>query len=150
MTGRKTHGAARTEAYRAWTSMLNRCRNKNNPAFAYYGARGITVCERWLDYAVFCEDMGPRPYGMTLERKDNNGSYCPENCIWASRETQTRNTRRNRYLSAGGEKLILTDWARRLNTHEATLIKRLKLGWSEEKTCLTPVLRQAKEHICGI
>lgn len=150
MTGRKTHGAARTAPYIAWTSMLNRCRNPNNPAYAYYGERGITVCDRWTDYAAFCEDMGPRPAGLTLERRDNTRGYYKENCYWATREAQTRNTRRNHYLSAGGETLLLTDWARRLGAHEAVILQRIKRGWAEDKACLTPVLRHVKERYCGV
>lgn len=150
MTGKKTHGAARTPPYRAWTAMLNRCRNPSNPAYAYYGGRGIKVCERWLDYASFLEDMGPRPAGMTLERLDNERGYEPENCCWATRKEQTRNNRRNHYLTAGGERMLLTDWARRLGISAAALHKRIQRGWSEERVCLTPPVRHVKESYCGV
>lgn len=85
--------------YRSWTSMLSRCRNRNRHNANRYAARNITVCDRWLSFENFLEDMGERPDGLTLDRIDNDKGYSPENCRWADALTQTRN--RNPYSRTG-------------------------------------------------
>ena len=80
--------------YIAYCSMKTRCSNPRSKSFAYYGGRGITVCQRWADsFFAFLEDMGPRPEGMTLERKNNDGNYAPGNCKWATLSEQRKNQR---------------------------------------------------------
>ena len=111
--------------YRVWSNMKARCHNKNAPNYSMYGARGIKVCERWHDFALFLQDMGDKPDGLTLERKDNGGNYEPSNCRWATPQEQSRNTRRNRKLTYKGETLLLADWADKLHIHRATLWSRL-------------------------
>jgi len=84
-------GADGTPTYRAWTRMRKRCNNPNTNHWKYYGARGITVCERLDDFAAFLEDMGELPEGHSLDRIDPNGNYTPSNCRWATAKTQMRN-----------------------------------------------------------
>lgn len=91
MNGTPTHGS--------WIALRRRCFDPNNPRFEHYGARGITVCPRWLGrdgFANFLADMGERPAGASIDRINVDGNYEPSNCRWASRETQARNTRANK------------------------------------------------------
>lgn len=92
---RTTHGQSRcTPTYRAWTAMLTRCRNPNAHNYSRYGGRGITVCGRWLSFQKFFEDMGERPLGCDLHRKNNDGDYEPGNCVWLLHEEHMQLHRR--------------------------------------------------------
>jgi hypothetical protein len=80
--------------YALWSGMRARCNNPNHKDFKYYGGRGIAVCERWASFQAFKDDMWPRPAGLTLDRKDVNAGYAPENCRWATWQEQRANQRR--------------------------------------------------------
>ena len=123
--------------YWVWQRMKQRCFDKNTDDFKHYGARGITVCERWMMFENFYADMGPRPKGMTVERADNAIGYEPGNCRWATREDQMRNTRANRMITHNGETLCEADWSLRTGISAALIQYRLEHGWSVEKTLTT-------------
>ena len=90
-----THGLTKHRLYGTWSSMTNRCNNKSNHAYNDYGARGITVCDEWLDIKNFINDMYPSyKEGLSIDRINNNKGYSKDNCRWADSFTQTRNTRR--------------------------------------------------------
>lgn len=138
-TNRVTHGKARTPEYNIWTGMLKRCRNPNDASFGNYGGRGIRVCERWNSFENFIADMGPRPPGLTLERRDNAGDYSPENCCWAAYTVQARNRRNNRMLTANGETKCMAEWTDSLGGHITLVRQRLRRGWSIEDACTRPI-----------
>ncbi len=88
------HDACNTREYRAWGAMKTRCLNSNINGWHYYGGRGITICERWINsFENFLADMGICPPGLTLDRIDVNGNYEPSNCRWATWELQRTNKR---------------------------------------------------------
>lgn len=90
----RKHGLRSSREYRAWGNMIQRVTNPKHDSFHNYGGRGIKICEDWRDFKKFYSDMGVCPDGYTIERIDNDGDYVKSNCIWASRTTQSRNTRR--------------------------------------------------------
>ena len=104
MTWVKTyHGFTGLPIYAIWLAMHQRCYNPKNKAYKYYGARGIKICDRWNWVQNFLGDMGHPPEGMSIERIDNDGDYCPENCRWATMEEQNQNKRGVRIFVYEGE-----------------------------------------------
>ncbi len=116
-----THGLSKTPGYKHWHNMIGRCRNPDATAYADYGGRGISVCERWHDYPNFLADMGPRPPGMTLERRDNDGPYAPWNCRWATRAEQVRNRRNNIMVTINGYSMCVADAQKVLGLGHTTI-----------------------------
>lgn len=133
--------------YESWASMIQRCTNPNHKYWEDYGGRGITICEEWLEFTNFLKDMKERPPGCTIERRENEEGYSPENCYWATRRQQARNMRKNRLETYDGKTQCIAAWAEEYNLPSHTLWMRLyKLGWSIEKALMTPVGKQGKQN----
>ena len=137
------HGMYGKREYYIWGSMKARCQNPKDKNFINYGGRGIQVCQQWAEsFQAFYQDMGPTPYGKSLERIDNNGNYELRNCKWATRSEQQRNRRSNKILTYDGESATCAEWADRLHLPKKTLLRRLRDGWSVKMALTTPYERQ--------
>lgn len=126
--------APRGVAYRAWSNMHTRCSNPNNIGYKNYGGRGIKVAERWHAFQNFIDDMGAPPAGHTLDRIDNDADYSPGNCRWAPRALQSRNTRRNVWVTLNGERACLKDALRMLGySYQAYKHLHDARGWGAQQ-----------------
>lgn len=125
-----THGLSKAHprTYRSWKDMRSRCYNPNNTEFHNYGGRGITVCEKWASFAQFFADMGDRPEGLTIERRDVNCDYEPNNCEWATPEVQSNNKRNTVRLTINGETKSLAMWCKHYGVEQSKAGYRLKHG----------------------
>lgn len=134
--------------YSTWEHMLRRCYYKKDDKYSIYGARGITVCERWrTSFLSFLADMGRKPTPQhTIDRKNNDGNYEPANCRWATAKEQGRNLRRSVYVEYNGERQLLMDVADRAGLNRAVIYGRLKMGWSLEDSLTTPVRPRRKNR----
>jgi len=114
--------------YGVWKGMIARCYRPNVKAYKDYGARGIIVCERWRvkgqGFKNFCQDMGERPLGHSLERNDNNGNYEPSNCRWATQKEQMRNQRCTRRITVEGVEYVAVDIAEKYGFKTDTIVTR--------------------------
>ena len=119
--------------------MLNRCTNPNVRHYVDYGARGITVCERWLKFENFLEDMGEPPPGLTIDRLDNNKGYFKDNCAWKTPIAQARNRRNSVIMTFKGVTLTLIEWCELLDLSYRTLRARYAAGWSAEEILTIPI-----------
>jgi hypothetical protein len=132
--------------------MKNRCFSPTNDSYYLYGGRGITVCDRWLSFQNFYDDMSPRPQGKEIDRINNDGPYSPDNCRWATKKENNRNKRTTRFLEFNGEVRPLIDWAEAFGLRRHVVIARLdKGGWTPERALTTPVktTNHANNHNWG-
>jgi hypothetical protein len=140
---RDLHGMAHSPEYRIWSLVHDRCMNPRNRTYDRHGGRGIKLCERWMTFRNFYEDMGQRPSSdHSIDRIDNNGNYEPGNCRWATRIEQANNRRSNVLLTFEGRTLTAKQWSRETGLSWETIRKRLKRGWSDEKTLTVPNMRK--------
>lgn len=142
------HGWSGKPPHRNWVHMLNRCIKPGTRGYENYGGRGIKVCERWLDFLNFLEDMGVPPKGYSLDRIDNNGNYEPGNCRWASKETQVRNARSNRNITFNGVTKCVAEWAREYGINKLTIRARILAGWPVEKLFIPPTKKGNPNPSC--
>jgi len=120
-----------------WKNMRKRCNNQNDPQYADYGGRGISICPEWGSFEQFLADMG-ECNGLTIERKDVNGNYCKENCCWIPRAAQRRNTRHTHQITWGGQTKPLNYWAKELGI-TGTALKYRIAKWGLESAMTTPL-----------
>lgn len=129
----RTHGKSKTPVYRVWCGMTRRCSDEKREDYHRYGGRGIRVCDRWLAFENFYADMGDPPRGMTLERRDNDGPYSPDNCKWATRAEQGANTSRVRRVTIDGEEMSLKAACVKLGISPGAAYQRLHRGATIEE-----------------
>ena len=149
----RIHGMSTTKFYQTWYNMKKRCFNKKDKSYNCYGGRGITVCNRWLKFENFRDDMYQsylthiEQFGKkdtTIDRNDNNNDYCPQNCFWKTHEEQGANKRNNYFLTYKGKNLPLIKLFKKLNTSKLNISYSLlreridKLNWPIEKALITP------------
>lgn len=148
----RTHGMSGTPEFKIWVGIITRCENPNAQSFPHYGGRGIRICRGWReDFTSFYAQLGDRPSKHTVDRIKNNLHYscgkCEEcvengwlmNCKWATRRTQAQNTRRQHLITASGETLCMSEWARRLNTSPRTILDRIQYGWDDVDAVTIPI-----------
>lgn len=136
------HGLTDTPLYYIWCGIRQRCYNPNNPKYNIYGARGIKMCDAWKEnFSVFLDWATTSGYaqGLSIDRINGDGDYCPENCRWATSKEQNRNLAKNINITFDGKTMCVSAWAELLNMNRATLNQRLKKGWPIEKALTTPV-----------
>ncbi len=138
---RYVHGMKGSRLYSIWKGMKTRCFNENDASYPDYGGRGITLCDEWEnDFLAFYTWSVNNGYNerLSIDRINNNGNYCPDNCRWADRETQGNNQRTNHLLTYGGETLTMSQWAKKTGIGYYKLKDRIdKLHWSTERALTT-------------
>ncbi len=135
----KIHGFTGSRFHTIWQGMLGRCQNKNHHAFSRYGGKGISVEKNWLTFENFRDDMYSdyqshlKEFGemhTTLDRIDNLSNYSKQNCRWATKSEQNRNTTVNRVLEIDKTKKTLVEWSEISGIHRATIMSRIGRGWN--------------------
>ena len=145
----ETHGMTNTRLYRIWNGMKDRCKNKNAPEYENYGGRGIRVCQEWLDdFMNFYNWAMANGYrdDLTIDRKDNDKGYSPENCRWATAKEQANNTRSTVFLTYKGETKPVSEWSEITGIRQDTLTYRKRHGWTDEECIEIPLNKTKGKH----
>ena len=147
------HGHASTKTkkssptYRTWNAMTQRCNNPKHAKYWQYGAKGITVHPRWLDFQNFLADMGERPEGTTIDRIESAKGYEPGNCRWSTPIEQQNNLRSNVWLEFNGERKTVSQWARTVGMRPCLISWRIKRGWSVEHALTVAPFTGNRPHL---
>ena len=137
----RAHGHAsgkKSTEYNVWRRIVSSCTNPKAWAYRYYGGRGLTFTKRWLKFENFLADMGPRPAGHTIDRKDNSKGYCKSNCRWATPKQQANNRRNSIRVTFRGRTQTLSEWCDELKLDYLLVWHRLKYGWSIDQALTKP------------
>jgi hypothetical protein len=141
----KTHGLSNQRIYSIWESMKARCLNSSSSYWHRYGGRGIKVCDRWLSFENFFEDMGnPPSENHSLGRIDNDGNYEPQNCRWETNYEQNHNKVLNHKVTIDGVTKTLTQWAQENGLKPSTVMSRIHYKWNEVDAVTLPLIRGFK------
>ena len=136
------------DSHQTWYGAISRCTNPNSHAYRDYGARGISVCDRWLtSFDNFLADMGSRPEGLSLDRIDVNGDYSPDNCRWVTMAEQNRNKQYHRIVAYAGVTKPLFQWVADLKLNYYTVHSRLYKGWTVEEALFGTRPRKTKGNL---
>jgi hypothetical protein len=134
----KPRGGKASPTYNTWVAMVQRCTNPKHKHYERYGGRGVKVCDRWLKFDAFLDDMGIRPDGLTLDRFPNkDGSYEPSNCRWADSIGQQSNRCNNHILVIEGQSKTVAQWSRDFNIDAGVVRSRLRIGWDPMRALTT-------------
>lgn len=133
------HGMSGHPAYTSWRSMRNRCQVRTTAGYEQYGGRGITVCDHWQEFENFWADMGPSWFfGATLDRKDNDQSYGPDNCRWATQPEQANNRRNTNFIETPLGRMTIGQASRQFGIKRNTLLARIRYGWTDPHQMVKP------------
>jgi len=132
---RRTHGMSGTREHAIWRTIKDRCKNPKNKSYAFYGSRGITICQRWDEsFQAFIDDMGMSPTDHhSVDRIDNSKGYEPGNCKWATATEQANNTRRSRLITVGDVTKTISQWSHELNLRVGIIYDRINRGVPPEE-----------------
>ncbi len=141
-------GRTASPEYKAWQHIKERCFKSSCSEFKNYGARGITICPRWVDlFTNFLDDVGRRPSPQhSIDRIDNTKGYEPGNCRWATPSQQSNNRRSTHILELDGISLTRREWSDRTGVSYDAIVNRLKSGWSVRSALTTPTMTQFRNH----
>jgi hypothetical protein len=144
-----THGMKGTRLYNIWQTIIQRTTNENNHEYGDYGGRGIGICEEWRnDFEEFMQWSYENGYAdnLTIDRKNNNKGYQPDNCRWVTNKENCRNKRNNHCLTYNGQTKTITEWAEITGLSKEVIRYRIvKMGWSAEKALTTPKMKNKKQ-----
>lgn len=140
MSSRINNNGGHHPIYNSWHAMKQRCLNKKCKEYRHYGGRGIKICNRWAEsFSAFMDDMSSSwRNGLSLNRIDNDGDYCPKNCNWATPTEQHGNTRKSIFITRNGETKCLRRWCMELGIRYDTVWGRYSRGWKPEELFNAP------------
>jgi hypothetical protein len=135
----RTHGMSGTSTHNIWDTMIQRCHNPNRKDYQRYGGIGITVCDRWRNsFEHFLADMGERPTGLSIDRRDGTKGYSPDNCRWATNVEQARNSKSARLVTIAGKTKCVTEWLVDIGLSDTAYQSRRHRGWDDARALTTP------------